>query len=279
MQWRPLSHGLCFLKGVGRVKRIVTLLVACFVCLTLTVPCLAAEFENPPIVDGAGYLSASENAELTERLQAIRQAYHFDVAIVTEYEMSGYDAQSSADDIYDYGGYGAGENDDGILLYICAATREYYLTTHADGMRIFNEAGIDYLKMNIQPYLEEDAYYSAMQTFATLAEELLVTAANGEPFSDLPNTPEYVLAVIGAALLLPLIIAFFMMLAKLAKMKTAVENNYAANYMKPGSKTLNVSRDIFLYSTVIKTKRPKSNSGGVHRSSSGRTHGGGGGSF
>ena len=61
-------------------------------------------------------------------------------------------------------------------------------------------------------------------------------------------------------------------------MKTAVENDYAANYVKPGSKQLTMSRDIFLYSHITKTEKPKNNSGS-HNSSSGRTHGGGGGSF
>ena len=37
----------------------------------------------------------------------------------------------------------------------------------------------------------------------------------------------------------------------IAKMKTAVENNYAANYVKNGSKRLDFSRDIFLYSSML----------------------------
>ena len=65
---------------------------------------------------------------------------------------------------------------------------------------------------------------------------------------------------------------------KLKKMKTAEENDYAANYVKPGSMKLSVSRDLFLYSRITKTERPKSSSG-THTSSSGRTHGGRGGSF
>jgi len=69
-----------------------------------------------------------------------------------------------------------------------------------------------------------------------------------------------------------------MMNGKLSKMKTAVENDYAADYEKPGSKRLTVSRDMFLYSRVTKTEKPKNDSGS-HKSSSGRTHGGGGGSF
>lgn len=65
---------------------------------------------------------------------------------------------------------------------------------------------------------------------------------------------------------------------KLCAMKTAVKEDYAGNYMKPNSMNLDFSRDIFLYSTVTKTEKTKSDSGS-HTSSSGRSHGGRGGSF
>lgn len=260
------------------MKRVISLIFVCFMCLTLTVPCFATEFENPPIIDEAEYLSESQLAELSEKLEGIRQKYAFEVAVVTEYEMTGYDAMSSADDIYDYCGFGAGENDDGIMLYICSSTRDYHFTTHADGERVFNENGIEYLKKNVQPHLADDNYYLAMNTFADIADELLHMAEKGEPFNKKQYDIKYLLIVIGCALLLPLIIAWLMMQSKLAKMKTAVENDYAANYIKPGSKQLTMSRDIFLYSHITKTEKPKNDSGS-HKSSSGRTHGGGGGNF
>ena len=260
------------------MKRIVSLLFICFLLASLWLPCLATDFANPPLIDEAGYLSESEFLEIAEALEEVRQKYNFEVAIVTEYEMSGYDAESTADDIYDYCGYGAGANDDGILLYICAGTRDYHFTTHADGMRVFNENGIAYLMKKVQPYLAEDDYYQAMKTYAEVADELLAMAANGDPFNKKQYDNSYLLMVLGGAILIPLLIAFFMMNGKLSKMKTAVANNYAANYIKQGSKTLTVSRDFFLYSHVTKTERPKNNSGS-HTSSSGRTHGGGGGKF
>ena len=260
------------------MKRIVSMLLIFFMCVSMTVPCFAMEFENPPVIDEAGYLTESQLEELSEKLEEVRQKYEFEVAIVTEYEMTGYDAMSSADDIYDYKGFGAGEDDDGIMFYICASAREYHITTHADGLRVFNENGIEYLKNNIEPYLVDDNYYMAMDTFADLADELLAMAENGEPFNEEQNSSENSLFIIGGAIVIPLLVAYFMMKSKLAKMKTAVENDYAADYMKPGSKKLNVSRDMFLYSHVTKTEKPKNNSGS-HKSSSGRTHGGGGGSF
>lgn len=260
------------------MKRVISLLFVCFLCFALTVPCFASEFKNPPIIDEAEYLSESQLAKLTEKFEAIRQKYDFEVAVYTEYEMTSYDAMSSADDIYDYTGFGAGEDDDGIMLYICSSTRDYWITTHADGLRIFNENGIAYLKKNVEPHLADDNYYMAMDTFADIADELLEMAENGKPFNKKQYDMKYLLIVIGCALLLPLIIAYFMMQKKLSKMKTAVENDYAANYIKPGSKQLTMSRDIFLYSHITKTEKPKNNSGS-HKSSSGRTHGGGGGSF
>jgi len=65
---------------------------------------------------------------------------------------------------------------------------------------------------------------------------------------------------------------------KRKKMRTSFDTDYAANYIKPGSMRIDASRDLFLYSRVIKTERPKESSG-THTSSSGRTHGGRGGSF
>ena len=104
------------------------------------------------------------------------------------------------------------------------------------------------------------------------------TAKSGNPYNEKYYSATYLIGVILFCLIVPLLIAFFKMKGKLKKMKTAVENDYAANYMKPGSMSIDFSRDLFLYSRVTKTEKPKSNSN-THTSSSGRTHGGSGGSF
>jgi len=260
------------------MKKVISLLFVSLICITLILPCYAAEFENPPVLDMAEILNESQLETLSEKAEKVRQKYDFEVAIVTETEMSGYDAMETADDIYDYEGYGAGANDDGILLYISESPREYWITTHAYGLTVFNDNGIAYMKKQILPHLEDNNYYLAMEAFIETADELLEMAENGEPFNEKQYDTKTLLIIIGCLILIPLIIAWFMMNRKLAKMKTAVENDYAANYIKPGSKQLNVSRDFFLYSMISKTERPKNNSGS-HTSSSGRTHGGGGGSY
>ncbi|MBQ9985719.1 MAG: TPM domain-containing protein [Oscillospiraceae bacterium] len=260
------------------MKKLLSLLLSGIICSVLAFSA-CAEFVNPPVVDGAGYLTEEQFIDISERLDEVREKYDCEVAVYTEASMSGYDAMSTADDIYDYKGYGAGETYDGILLYISANPREYWFTTYADGTWAFNAIGIDYLKSRIQPLLAADDYYGAMLLYAELADEFLEMAANGNPYNETEYDTEYTIVVLLGALLIPLAIAFVMMLIKLAQMKTAVAQDRAGNYMKPEGLRLNASRDIFLYSHITKRARPKNNSSGTHTSSSGRSHGGGGGSF
>lgn len=259
------------------MKRIFSCLVLLLITTSFVVTAYA-DFQNPAIVDDAGYLMQSELASLSKELDEVREKYGFEVAIYTESDMTSSTAEASADDIYDYQGYGAGENDDGIMLYICSDTREYHFTTHGKGLNYFNANGLAYLESKVVPHLSENDYYEAFEEYIETAEELLQMATDGKPYNEKQYSMKYLFGVIIVCLIAPLLIAFLMMRKKLKKMKTAVENDYAANYIKPGSMNLTTSRDLFLYSRITKTERPKSSSG-THTSSSGRTHGGRGGSF
>lgn len=259
------------------MKKIILAITVMIICAASAFPAFAV-FENPPITDEAAYLTENQLDELSEQLEEIRKQYNFDVAIYTENVMSGKDAMNTADDIFDYNGYGAGGGADGILLYVSANPRKYWFTTHGSGESFFNDNGLAYLENKVLPYLTENDYHSAFKAYAEYSGELLEMAAQGKPFNKKQYDMKYLLCVIGGALLLPLLLAFAFMKRKLEKMKTAVKQDYAANYMKPGSMNLALSRDIFLYSTVIKTEKPKSNSGS-HTSSSGESHGGRGGSY
>ncbi len=64
-----------------------------------------------------------------------------------------------------------------------------------------------------------------------------------------------ILIIVGVALL----IAFCMMFYQLSLMKTVKKENYAQNYIKNGSFRLSVSRNIFLFSRVTRTPKPKDN--------------------
>ena len=83
------------------------------------------------------------------------------------------------------------------------------------------------------------------------------------------------------AFLLALIVARINNKRKTAEMNTAREKADAHGYMRPGSFNLAMSQDVFLYSRTDRIKIQKESSSGssTHISSSGRSHGGGGGSY
>ena len=180
------------------MKKIVILITAVF-CL-LSALSVYAEFEQPPITDLAGYLTEEQNEELTVQLNSIREKYSFDVAFVSEKSLSAVDAQAAADDIYDYNGYGYGENYDGILFYIADSEREYHFSVCGSGETIFNENGLAYLEKKIVPYLKKDNYYAAVKSYADHTEELLEMAAEGKPFNKRQHSMKYILCVVAGAL-------------------------------------------------------------------------------
>lgn len=259
------------------MKRFLTFVL--LLCLVFSTLCFA-EFENRAVIDNAELLTSSEYRDVTRKIETLREKYDFDVAVYTEYEMSGISAQSTADDIYDYGGYGYGGDCDGIMLYICAEERQYHITTCGYGIYAFNDNGLIYLEDRIKPLLQDDDYYTAMTEFANVCDELLKMAKDGSPYDVKQRKASHYFVIIGLALVVPFIVAKSKTNKKLKAMKTAVSQKYADNCMKDGSLNLSVSRDLFLYSNVVKTPRAKSNGGSTtHTSSSGRTHGGRGGSF
>ena len=259
------------------MKKILLSFLAAILLLTSAFGALA-DFANPSITDEAELLSESEFDKLSKKADAIRSKYNFDVAIYTEEYMSGDDAESRADDIFDYGGYGCGAEKDGIILYISEMPRAYHFSTHGKGIKYFNKNGLAYMEKQVLPFLKEDNFDAAAEAFFEQSEKLLGMASSGNIFNEKQYTLGYLLCVIGGALLIPLLLAYYMTKKQLEKMKTAVKQDYASDYMKPGSMNMHDSRDIFLYSTVTKTEKPKNNSG-THTSSSGETHGGRGGSY
>lgn len=226
-----------------------------------------------PVCDYADLLTSDEEQQIETKLLDIRTDYNIDAAVVTVPDLNGYTAQEYADDFYDYNGYGIGEDYSGILLLISENPREYHITTTGKCIKMFNDSSIDYIGGDVVDELRENNYYGGAYMFAEdvykLADTYSATGRAGAPRS-IPALVIAVLAAIAAA-------AIATVIAK-STMKNAVLQANARNYVSGGPE-LNRSRDIFLYSTVTKTPKVKANNSSTHMSSSGRTHGGGGGSY
>ena len=240
------------------------------------------ERQLPRLVDGADLLDMEEEKDLLEQLDEISERQQCDVAVVTTDSLDGKTPEAYADDFYDYNGYGMGEDNDGMLLLVSMENRKWHISTCGFGIEALTDAGIEYISENFLPDLSDGNYGDAFQIYASLCDDFITQAKEGNAY-DVGNMPKGKVSLlwIPVSLLIGLVIALVVTGCMRAQLKTVRRQAAAANYMKPGSMNLKVSRDIFLYRTVTRTERPKENEGGssTHSSSSGETHGGGGGSF
>lgn len=235
----------------------------------------------PKVIDSAELLTPEQELELTNKIVEINTAYDFEVVIHTTLSCEGKNIEAYAEDYYDYNGY----DDDGVILVIDMGSRGYYISTAGYGITAFTDYGIKELGESIVPFLSSVEYNSAFQEFLNTTVSYLNDANNSSPYDiydvedDSDSNP---FLVIAACTLIAVVIGAIVTLVLRSGMNTARANNQAYDYIDRNSVNMREREDLYLYSNIIKTKIESNNhSGGssVHRGSSGRSHGGGGGRF
>lgn len=238
----------------------------------------------PRLVDEADLLDDSQETQLLSRLDEISESQNCDVVVITVDSLEGKTATEYADDFYDFNGYGMGDGDDGILLLVSMEYRDWAISTYGFGITAFTDAGQSYITSQFLPDLGDGNYYGAFDTFASLCDRFLTQAHNGAPYDtgNLPKEPVDPLWILGA-LLIGAVVAFIVLTIMKSGHKSVRKQRAAANYICRDSFHITESRDIFLYQHITRTAIPKqttsSSGSSMHRSSSGRSHGGSSGKF
>ena len=282
------------------MRKLCAYLLLLVLVLSLAAPVFAVETDAPWVVDNAGLLDSGEISELNRQIQNLRSELELEIVIVTTYGTGGKGVQAYADDFYDQNGYGYGSNNTGILLLLDMDSREWYMSTCGDAIYIFTDYGLEQLGEEILPWLSDGEYYRAFLAWLSGLSSYVKAYRNGSPIDgfvppdayDSPYGDEIYhyedhvgirVRPFPVALVIGLIAALVTILVMRAKMNTAKLQSGAVDYLKKGSFHLRRRSDMFLYSRVTKTARPKESSGGggssVHRSSGGVSHGGRGGKF
>lgn len=235
--------------------------------LLLTLP-LAVSAANPYVVDNAGLLTSGEIVELEERSAQFYANTGMELVIVTVDSLDGKTAMAYADDYFD-----ANYGENGILLLIAMKEREWHISTTGTAIEAFSDVDLMGMEDGIMKYLPEGKYFKAFDRFLSDAEYYW----NNEEVTDFEAS-----LVIG--LPIGLVIALITILIMRGNMNTKKPKRAAAEYQVDGSFNLRKHQDLFLYSRVTKTAKPKDTDSGssgssVHTSSSGRSHGGRGGKF
>lgn len=279
-------------------KKLFALLLALVFSLCCAVPAFAANIDRSRVVDGAELLTDDEISALSAKLDEISTRQQMDVVVMTSDDLQGYDtATECADELYEYCGYGFGDEKDGIMLFISMDDRDWAISTCGRAIDVFGEYDCDYIGNEIVPYLSDGDYAAAFERFANLCDQFITNGGiddddydHDDDYDDYRNftipserlSPMWILVSIVAGILLAVLVVGIMR----SKLKTVRFQAAASNYVKHGSMNITDSSDLYLYRTMSRTPRPKSNDnsssgggGGIHMSSSGTMHGGSSGKF
>lgn len=210
----------------------------------------AAMPENEQFLyDEADLLTDSEEVTLVEKLKDVSRACNAQLVVVTIASMDGGDIDSYVDYLYDSMGFGYGENHDGVLLLVCMDPREYRILSNGYAGTAIGPDQIDTLCDFMETYLPNGHYTSAFHSFADQSGEFLEYYLMGSPFK--VGKSLAISLIIG--IIAGLIVAFILK----GQLKSVRKQDQAYGYVKPGSMTVNIQYDIFLYRTVTRTKKQK----------------------
>ena len=286
------------------MRRLLSILLAFLLVMLLAVPVFAV---TPKIIDNADLLTDAEEAALEAKAQALADRYDMDVVILTVDSTHGRDIESYADDYYDNNGYGIGSEYSGVLLVLAMDTREWAISTCGDTIYALTDYGIEALFRAMATELSYNEYYDAFDIYLDELPQYFEAYQNGEPidgyhseydgqgsyepgsrddvvyYDPEPGFGDY-LRIVLVSLGIGAAVGGIAILVMRGQMNTAKAQTGATSYLQDGSFRMNRHLDLFLYSRVNRTRKQQSSGGrgggsGVHRSSGGRSHGGGHGRF
>lgn len=256
------------------MKKFTMLILTILLGIMLVIPVSASP---SLLVDDADLLTDAEESELSALLIDLSTTYAFDIVVVTTDSLNGESAQDYADDYFDYNGYGQGELCDGSLFLVSMDEREWHISTCGYGIRAISDHDLMEIEDAVVPYLSAEDYASAFKSYANMTAAY-VDEAIAEGVSREFEGLGWGFTII-ASLLIGFVFAFIPMSIMKSKMKSVRSKVEATDYVDRKSQKITFSRDAFLYSTINRAYTPKQEKTSTHRSSSGTSHGGRGGSF
>ena len=270
------------------MKKFLSLLMVLLLCL-----CSVAQADEARIIDDANLFSADEEAALYGLIADFQNETGMDFVIYTSDDYHTETQAAIADDLYDDGGYGLDEDASGVLYFIDMYERIPYLSTTG--------AMIDYMTDARINAAHESAYdFLASGQYADAAAQMIYAVygywekgiPEGQYRYDIVTGQRLTArhkALTGSELLVCALIGLVAALLFIKSVQgsyTLKGSTYHYSFRENSEMGDIDSDDQFLRTTTTRTRKvqpPSGSSGsrsggsGVHRSSSGRSHGGGAG--
>lgn len=225
------------------------------------------------VYDNADLISESQEAELESRLKDIADTYGHDIVIYTTDDgLGGRSPITYSEKLKDE--LDIGISGSGALFFISMEGRDYDIGTFGKfGDEVLVGYMRDALSEDVVSYLSSGDYYRAFSIYADRCESESIKVYESGPNSQREPLSAGELAV---CILIAFGISAIIMFAMKAQMKTTRMKATANDYVRKNSFDLNYARDIFLYSSITRTKiESNSNSSSSYSSGSGSGHSGG----
>ncbi len=217
------------------------------------------------VMDTADIITDEEEEVLRQTAQRIAEEQEVAVYILT---LADYQKTFGAGDIY-YGatdfytekGLGYGEEQNGVLLVLSMADRDYAYISYGDrANRIFSDNAKIEIEDEFLSEFAQNEWYDGFSVFLSDTEFKLEY-----PWLD-------GLILIAVMLLVGLVVAFFVVFGMYKQLKNVNKSHAAGNYLPSGGVNIQVKEDVYTHTTtrrVANVKSSGSGGGGGGRSFSG----------
>ena len=252
--------------------------------LTAALLCIGVSAESTDkIIDNAGLFSESAEKRIEAYIEEYSKNYTFegkhriDFVLLTTNSIDGKDIRDYAEDKFDELNVGIGRYNDGypngalLVIYIGGGKGNNLVVMHTEGFAnngVFTQRGRDHIIAEITPSLADGDFDGAALRYMELCGEFLAQAQNGTSYGT-GKAVEDIVFFIFIGLILGIITALIICLVLKSRMKTAVPKPDANDYVRSGTFKVTKQRDIFVYTTITKTKRESSSSSGSSSSPGG----------
>ena len=252
------------------MKRLASILAALLLLAALALPAAAAEPERC-IYDTAKLLPDDMCVILDDIAQNISRERQCSVYFMTVENFQDYGDGVIFDvarQIFLDNKFGMGENQDGVLLILSMADRDYSLIAHGFGETALTDYGREYICEHFLDDFADDDWFHGVYDYLSYTDDLLSQAREGKIYDRYSWITGGVLWI--WSLILGVVISLIVCGIQRAMMRKKVhEQTTALDYVQ-GDIHITRKRDVYSHTTEVRRKIEKKDSGssGSHSHSS-----------
>lgn len=243
------------------------------VAVLLVCLALPAGARGGALWDEAGILSPGEAQALEARAMELAETYDFGIYLVTVPDTGGRDAYAYATELFQDWDLGYGPEQNGVILLLSMAQRDYALAVHgAYGRTAFTAYGQDKMTDAFLEDFGNDQWYAGFSSYLDSCETYLAAAGEGRPVGQNtdPDAQRHgALVKLAGAAAVGLVAAGVTLGIFWAGMRTARTPGTAAGYETQAGLQLTQRLDIFTHRTESRRVIPSENANGQRRHSGG----------